>query len=93
MVWQSAPSVEDIFQRKKRRSPLLRIGGAFFALLALISLVDAMRAAPLSFGGGVVASTLEAIVYRLVAALLCGLLAVWLLLPQRGRGSDDRLLR
>ena len=90
-LWQSAAHVEEIFQRKKRRRPFARIGGVFFAVLAVVSLVDAIRAAPLPFG----ASTLEGIVYRLAAASFCGALAFWLLAPRRdGRPGDaDRLLR
>jgi len=87
--------VDDIFQRKKRRRPFLRIGGAFFALLAIVSLVDAIRAAPLPFGGSLQATTFESVVYRLAAAMLCGAFAVYLLTPPRAsrRGDGDRLLR
>jgi hypothetical protein len=93
-LWHSAGWVDDIFQKKKRR-PFLRIGGVFFALLALVSLVDAIRAAPLPFGGTAQATTLESILYRVAAAALCGTFAVWLLAPPRPgrRGESDRLLR
>lgn len=89
LLWQSAPPVEEIFQRKRRRPSFARIGGVFFAVLALASLIDAIRAAPLPFG----ASDLEAAIYRLAAALFCGLLAIWLLLPARDERDTDRLLR
>jgi len=86
--------VDDIFQRKKRRRPFLRLGGVFFALLALVSLVDAIRAAPLPFGGGLQATTFESVAYRLAAAGLCGAFALWLLSPARPTRRDgERLLR
>ncbi|WP_373047667.1 hypothetical protein [Vulgatibacter sp.] len=86
--------MEDIFQRKKRRRPFARLGGFFFAVLAVVSLVDAVRAAPLSFGGGNDASTFEAVIYRLAAASFCGALALWLLRTDRAATRDaDRLLR
>ncbi len=86
--------VEDIFTRKKRR-PFLRIGGVFFALLSVVSLVDAIRAAPLPLGGATQATTLESVLYRIAAAALCGTFAFWLLSPPRPgrRGESDRLLR
>jgi len=89
ILWQSAPSVEEIFQRRKRRPVFARAGGAFFAVLAVASLVDAIRAAPLPFG----ASDLEGAAYRVAASLFCGGLAVWLLLPPREQRETDRLLR
>jgi len=90
-LWQSAAHVEEIFQRKKRRRPFARVGGVFFAILAVVSLADAIRSAPLPFG----ASVLEAIAYRLAATTFCAAMAFWLLLPRReGRAGDgERLLR
>lgn len=86
--------MDDIFQRKKRRHPFIRLGGIFFALLAIASVVDAIRASPLSWGGGVEATGLEALLYRLAAALIAGALAIWLLLPHRDRHErSDSLLR
>ena len=88
-----ARRVDDIFQRKKRRRPFLRLGGLFFALLAIVSVVDAIRAAPLPFGGTTQATTFESVIYRLAAAMLCGAFAVYLLSPPRSRRDGDRLLR
>lgn len=93
--WQHAPPVEEIFQRKKRRRrPFARAGGLLFAVLAIASLVEAIRAAPFEVGGGAQVSGVEAILYRVAAAFFCTGLSLWLLLGQRRRRDEaDRLLR
>lgn len=68
--------MDDLFTRKKRRSPLLLAGAGLFALLALISFVEAMRDPPLIFSGFEVASAAERVAYRVGAGSLSLLLAV-----------------
>lgn len=88
--------MDEIFQKKKRKRPLARIGGMLFAVMAAVSLMEAVRAAPLPVGGGVELGGVEAILYRLAATFFCGALALWLLAgkkAQRQVEKGDRLLR
>lgn len=88
--------MDDIFQKKKRKRPLARVAGILFAVLAGVSLVEAIRAAPLEVGGGVELGGVEAILYRLAATFFCAALAIWLLRGnaiRRQGEAGDRLLR
>ncbi len=88
-LWQHA-RVDDLFSRKKRRSPLLLIGSVAFALLAAASLFEVARDAPLVFAGRAVEPLAERVGYRIGAALFCLLMAA-LLFP-RGARERDHLL-
>jgi hypothetical protein len=81
--------MSDLFsQRRNRRSPLVLVGSAVFALLAVVSAVDALRgAAPLASEGALTHG--DATTYRIVAAVICALIAVWIFVGG-GPRRDDR---
>jgi hypothetical protein len=81
--------MNDLFApRRSRRSPLVWTGTGLFALLAVVSAVDALRGAAPSPAEGAV-SVQEAVVYRAGAAFLSAALAVWIFVAG-GPRRDDR---
>lgn len=91
--WREAV-VEHIFRRPRKPKPLYLASSLLLFGMALASAVMGIREVPLTVGDEVVASGLEALCYRLGAALLTFLLGGWLFarsLPPKSEA--DRLTR
>lgn len=91
--WRDA-ALEHIFRRPRKPKPLFLGASLLLFFMALGSLVMGIREVPLMVGEEVVATGLEALCYRIGAALLSGALGGWLLarsLPPKSEA--ERLTR
>lgn len=87
-------AVDHIFRRPRKPKALLLGASLLLFGMGLGSLVAAIREVPLTVGDEVVATGVEALCYRIGAALLSGLLGGWLLarsLPPKSEA--DQLTR
>jgi len=71
-------AVEHIFRRPRKPKAVLLGASIVLFAMTLGSVVAAARGVPLTVGGDVVASGVEALCYRIGAALLSALLGGWL---------------